>query len=221
MDPGAVPLDLKAPYPPIPEEGERQQVAKMCKWCKAVKPYSAHHCSTCERCVIRMDHHCPWVNNCVAILNQKYFMLFLFYTALCCIYSGVLLVARFVSCTHNIRQCSLTGIEAGLCIVNFVEALVFGLFVIIMLFDQFSAIFENTGKDSPGYKQGKIRTKYDALKEVFGEGFSWRWFFPLDVTPLIRQCFELENKQIQWVYPLTKPKEPIHPETNISHEKSL
>ena len=31
-----------------------------------------------------MDHHCPWINNCVGIYTAKPFALFLFYVVLGC-----------------------------------------------------------------------------------------------------------------------------------------
>jgi hypothetical protein len=33
---------------------------RLCRRCKAFKPQRAHHCSVCRRCIIKMDHHCPW-----------------------------------------------------------------------------------------------------------------------------------------------------------------
>lgn len=34
---------------------------RFCDKCMLVKPDRAHHCSVCGMCVLKMDHHCPWV----------------------------------------------------------------------------------------------------------------------------------------------------------------
>ncbi|CDU24751.1 uncharacterized protein SPSC_04584 [Sporisorium scitamineum] len=61
--------------------------SRWCNKCDAPKPDRTHHCSTCKRCVLRMDHHCPWLaNRCVGLRNHKAFFLFISYTALFCVY---------------------------------------------------------------------------------------------------------------------------------------
>ncbi|KIW03500.1 uncharacterized protein PV09_05267 [Verruconis gallopava] len=57
---------------------------RYCKKCQCKKPDRAHHCSTCRRCVLKMDHHCPWLATCVGLRNYKPFLLFLIYTTLFC-----------------------------------------------------------------------------------------------------------------------------------------
>lgn len=59
---------------------------RLCEKCNLIKPDRCHHCSICGRCVLRMDHHCPWINNCVSFTNYKFFVLFLGYTFALCIF---------------------------------------------------------------------------------------------------------------------------------------
>ncbi|KIY04251.1 uncharacterized protein Z520_00945 [Fonsecaea multimorphosa CBS 102226] len=57
---------------------------RFCKKCHTPKPDRTHHCSTCKRCVLKMDHHCPWLSTCLGLHNYKAFVLFLIYTSLFC-----------------------------------------------------------------------------------------------------------------------------------------
>jgi palmitoyltransferase len=39
-----------------------------CSSCKCIKPPRSHHCNILGKCVLEMDHFCPWMNNCVSII---------------------------------------------------------------------------------------------------------------------------------------------------------
>ncbi|EDV20046.1 expressed hypothetical protein [Trichoplax adhaerens] len=60
---------------------------KLCSYQGIVaKPPRTHHCRICRRCIMKMDHHCPWVNNCVGRNNHRYFILFCVYMFLGTLY---------------------------------------------------------------------------------------------------------------------------------------
>jgi len=113
-DPGTVPSDWQ---PPIEEGGihgptsnttppttaaaavvvERKKSGgfRKCRKCPTspFKPPRTHHCRQCNRCVLRMDHHCVWVNNCIGHNNYRAFLQMCIYFFLAALHAlGLLLL---------------------------------------------------------------------------------------------------------------------------------
>ncbi|KKK18676.1 hypothetical protein AOCH_004891, partial [Aspergillus ochraceoroseus] len=105
--------------------------SRFCKKCQSPKPDRAHHCSTCKRCVLKMDHHCPWLATCVGLYNYKAFLLFLIYTSLFCwvdfavaaiwIWTEVLNETRYIDgiLPVNVVLLSILGGIIGLVLTGF------------------------------------------------------------------------------------------------------
>ncbi|KAH1139293.1 hypothetical protein AAZX31_10G197100 [Glycine max] len=92
-DPGHVPSS----YAPDVEFSKDNAEQKKCDKCFAYKPPRTHHCRVCRRCILKMDHHCLWINNCVGYWNYKTFFVFVFYATMASIYSTII----FMSCVFQ------------------------------------------------------------------------------------------------------------------------
>ncbi|GAA6214972.1 palmitoyltransferase ZDHHC23 isoform X1 [Lates japonicus] len=66
-----------------------------CPVCRVVRPPRAGHCRICGVCVLRLDHHCVWINSCVGQANHRSFLLTLVLFLLTSLY-GISLVLQSV-----------------------------------------------------------------------------------------------------------------------------
>merc|ERR1712151_449535 len=77
---------------------ERSDDIRICRKTQAIKPDRAHYDSMTKGLVLKMDHYCPWVSNCIGYSNYKFFILFLFYAILYCFTIIGIALKPFLAC---------------------------------------------------------------------------------------------------------------------------
>ncbi|EPS59858.1 hypothetical protein M569_14949, partial [Genlisea aurea] len=99
-DPGGVPSvsvpDIEQSYGLENEIKRIGSNTRLCDKCSVNKPPRAHHCRVCRRCVLKMDHHCIWINNCVGCRNYNAFLLLVFYATLASAYSAIIITISMI-----------------------------------------------------------------------------------------------------------------------------
>lgn len=160
---------------------------RICKWCALPKPDRTHHCRVCRGCVLRMDHHCPWLANCVGWGNHKYFMLLLVYGSLTCLFVGVTMVESVVKVVGSPKAefMSLFAVLLGSTIDLF-------LFFVLLLFGCFHVYLLTKGMTTIEFCEKRLRrSDVQPPPDMWNLGF-WRnfneafgynpflWFLPID-----------------------------------------
>lgn len=198
-----------------------QGAIRYCDKCEAVKPDRSHHCSVCGMCVLKMDHHCPWVNNCVAFNNYKFFLLFLGYALIYCIYLAACVFRYFVLFwTDGLKN---TGASEGsgkfhILFLFFVSVMfcisvssLFWYHVYLVLrnrstLEQFRAPYFAGGPDEGGWSLGKRNN----FQEVFGDRKLF-WFLPLPtmIGDGLTYPTRLSANNIEATYQSTSLRQPM------------
>jgi len=163
--------------------GERRR----CKHCLIYKPDRCHHCRICRCCILKMDHHCPWIMNCVGFRNHKYFLQLVFYSLLSCIFIGGTILETIFQSVHKdmpisqrflLMLCFVTTAFMGFLLTLFsgfhVMLMMKGLTTIEFCEKQTSVASPQSGRFSK-YDYGAYRN----LKACLGPN-PWLWFLPLD-----------------------------------------
>ncbi|CAK9114575.1 unnamed protein product [Durusdinium trenchii] len=173
-DPGTMSLSS------APESLSNPRNCKLCqeRW----KPPRAHHCKTCRCCIFRMDHHCPWINNCVGLSNQKLFILFLVYTCVSAIWTLLLLAAGAFCWLYSQKSWSDApppGSASLICCgLVAVECFAAVLFVSDFIQEQVESIQMNSTLVETYQRTHGPRTSFwEHFTSIFGPCW-WTWPFP-------------------------------------------
>ncbi|GLJ46560.1 hypothetical protein SUGI_0981180 [Cryptomeria japonica] len=176
---------------------------RYCKKCNQWKPPRCHHCSVCGRCILKMDHHCIWVVNCVGARNYKYFLLFLFYTFLETTLVSLALLPRFVAFFSEEEIAGSPG-SLATTFLGFVLNLAFALSVLGFIIMHISLVAGNTTTIEAYEKKVTPKWMYDLgrrknFEQVFGtQKLYW----------LIPSYSEEDLKRMPVLYGLEYPSRP-------------
>ncbi|CAD8151134.1 unnamed protein product [Paramecium octaurelia] len=166
--------------PKIVDEYNQSPFSKKvyCEKCKCQKPERCHHCSICDRCVLQMDHHCPWINTCVGYQSRKQFILLLFYALL---FNFITVVSTTKTYLLSFKFSIFNMIYALACIGNYV--LVFLLFNFLKYHIELLQKNQTTLEDIISKNNQTNFNFYDIdphtnVTQIFGQNKSL-WLFPI------------------------------------------
>ncbi|GLJ22140.1 hypothetical protein SUGI_0415600 [Cryptomeria japonica] len=171
---------------------------RYCRKCCQFKPPRCHHCCVCGRCILKMDHHCVWVVNCVGARNYKFFLLFLFYTFLETVLVTLALLPRFIDFFSEEEIPGSAGTLATT-FFGFVLNLAFSLSVLGFLIMHISLVSHNTTTIEAYEKQVSPKWIYDLgrrknFEEVFGTQ-KFYWLVPAYAEEDLRKMSVLQGLQ--------------------------
>lgn len=189
---------------------------RYCGKCECWKPDRTHHCSSCRRCILRMDHHCPWFATCIGFNNQKFFIQFLCYVSLfcsTCFCSSFYAVYVIVYELDPMGQTFLSLNWVALLVVSFVMGSAETIFCLYSVYiacrnttvlESMEAVRYRTSVPSIKFRYTEAPSS-SSIGNIFNLGWkanlqqimgqqTWEWFVPIKTDIGDGTWFEIDEK---------------------------
>lgn len=100
-----------------------------CNICQTYKPPRCHHCSRCNKCYLKMDHHCIFLDTCIGFHNYKFFIQFMAINVIMIIFIVTIVSIDFSINTNNKTEVIVNYIIfaslSGIALCFFIPTLIF------------------------------------------------------------------------------------------------
>ncbi|KAG2195923.1 hypothetical protein INT47_002696 [Mucor saturninus] len=153
--------------------------SKWCDVCQLWKPDRTHHCRVCGACVLKMDHHCPWVNGCVGISNYRFYVQFLCYVTLLGTWIFTTSLAAFIQFNG---LSTFDGIALSILIIGGIITFILGAFTMshlwLILKNQTTienSQFQKWKREKLSGNTRLIPMFTESGKNVFDRGYRQNW----------------------------------------------
>lgn len=174
-----------------------------CAVCESMRPPRAWHCDLCNICVLKRDHHCPYMACCVGYYNHRYFIMFTMHVFIAMLYSfyyNVYFLAKFITWNHGLVIAKFmlplvglvydfgSGVEGeSLYIFMILANIIVATLTGFLTYYHFYNILK--GKTTPERKHFSEDSMYDRgwrtnLVEVLGARWYLTWISPFIRSPL-------------------------------------
>lgn len=145
---------------------DTEYILSYCETCQIIRDVRVFHCNRCNRCILRHDHHCEFVNNCVGKYNHCKFLKFIISAALHSTFIAVyclLYMLKHLDSDETFFEAPAKIIS----IVIFVIAIVIALSMVFFVFQHIVLISSNVTTSE------SIRKKYK--QNAFDRGCCYNW----------------------------------------------
>ena len=156
-----------------------------------LQPEHAHWSVALQQVVLDYDHYCTWCNNGIGLLNLRYFLQFLFWCSVTCLYTFLSILVHVVYCHTGFGpSCGWLYYNQVLISPQLALSMIFGLFTGSMLYTQLDNLVDGLGSVSRA--KGMSVGRLNSFDRFFGNS-PLHWFFP---TNNRHRLYELGRKSV-------------------------